>query len=250
MLVLPNAWDAASAKIVAQAGAAAIATTSGGVAHSHGYSDGNFLPRELAVSTVREICRVVHVPVSADIEAGFGASPSEVAKTVELICDAGAVGLNIEDGIDEPAVLQEKIRAIRQVDRDVFVNARIDVYLNGRGAEEEQIAESIRRAKLYLEAGADGVFVPALRAIPSIEELLAEVQAPLNLLLVPGLAAPAELEELGVARLSVGGLLSRAALGLVRRAAKELLADGSYDALFYDSLSHAELNGLFATRGE
>src|SRR4029453_5929516 len=166
LLVLPNAWDVASARVIEEAGAKAIATTSAGIAAAYGYADGNHLPRELAVAAVERIARGVRVPVSADVEAGYGGTPDQVCETVRGVIGAGAVGINLEDGSGAPELLVAKIEAIRGLaareGSDLFVNARVDLYLNGGPDSDATFEEAVRRAALYTEAGADGLFVPAL----------------------------------------------------------------------------------------
>jgi 2-methylisocitrate lyase-like PEP mutase family enzyme len=249
ILLLPNAWDAASAKLFERAGALAIATTSSGVAQSLGYPDGNVLPRDVAVAAVARIARVVQVPVSADIEEGYGATPEEVCGTIERIVDAGAVGINLEDGAKEPGVLAAKIEAIRkrleQLGVRLFVNARADAYLRRLPSPLE---ETLRRGALYREAGADGFFVPGIRDPQEIGRVRAEIELPLNVLAVPGLAAPAELAKLGVARLSAGGGVMHASYGFAERCARAFLHEGRTDVLFEGAIPHAELNRLFQSK--
>ena len=193
------------------------------------------------------------MPVSADIEAGYGVTPAEACETVRGVIGAGAVGINIEDGRGEPALLAAKLEAIRSLaareGTDLFVNARIDVYLNGGGTPEGNFAETLRRAALYTEAGADGLFVPALLDAERLRELCASVSLPVNALAFRGLPAPAELAKLGVRRLSAGSGLFRAALTCARRVAVELLEEGSYRGFLDGVLSHAETNLLFGAAG-
>lgn len=255
LLVLPNAWDAASARVIEEAGAKAIATTSAGIANAHGYADGNHLPRDLAVAAVARIVRSVRVPVSADVEAGYGDTPEDVCETVRGVVGAGAVGINLEDGTGPAARLAAKIEAVRGVaareGADLFVNARIDLYLNGAPDDDATFAEALRRAALYTEAGADGLFVPALLRAERLRAFCASVALPVNALAFRGLPPPAELARLGVRRLSAGSGIMRAALTVARRAAAELLEQGSYRGFTEGVLSHAETNALFleATRG-
>jgi len=236
ILVLPNAWDVASARVIEEAGAKAIATTSAGVAAVHGFPDGNQLPRSLAVAAVERIVRAVGVPVTADIEQGYGADAAEVCETVRGVIAAGAAGINLEDGKGAPEALAAKIEAIRGLvareQSDLFVNARCDVYLNGAPVSPESLKEVLRRAALYAEAGADGFFVPFLADGDTIRRICEAVPLPVNVLAVPGLAPPAELARLGVRRLSAGSSPMRAAMRSTRRLAKELLEQGSYDGLF------------------
>ena len=249
ILVLPNAWDAASARVFEEAGARAIATTSAGVAAVHGYPDGNHLPRELAVAAVERIARAVRVPVTADIEAGYGRSVDEVCETVRGVIGAGAVGINLEDGREAPGVLAAKLEAIRGLAArersDLFVNARIDLYLNGAPATPESLAEALQRAALYTEAGADSLFIPALADVSDLRAFCAAVSLPVNALAVPGLPSPAELARIGVRRLSVGSGAMRAALSFARRLAVNLLERGEYGGFFEGVLSHRETNALF-----
>jgi 2-methylisocitrate lyase-like PEP mutase family enzyme len=252
ILVLPNAWDAATARVFEDAGAKAIATTSAGVALVHGFPDGNHLPRALALAAVERIVRSVKVPVSADIEAGYGRTAEEVCETVRGVIGAGAVGINLEDGTEAPALLVAKLEAIRSLaareGSDLFVNARIDVYLNGGGEPEGNFAESLRRAALYVEAGADGIFIPGLVDAERLRAFCAAVPLPVNALAFRGLPPPAELARLGVRRLSAGSGPQRAALGFARKVAVELLEEGSYRGFLEGVPSHAETNALFTAR--
>jgi 2-methylisocitrate lyase-like PEP mutase family enzyme len=236
ILVLPNAWDVASACAVEEAGAAAVATTSAGVAAAHGFPDGNRLPRGLALAVVERIVDAVRVPVTADIEEGYGADVEEVCETVRGVIGAGAAGINLEDGKGAPERLAAKIAGIRSLAArersDLFVNARCDVYLNGAPVSAETLDEVLRRAALYADAGADGLFVPFLADAGSIRSLCEAVALPVNLLAVPGLPPPVELARLGVRRLSAGNSPMRAAMRHTRQLAAELLERGSCDGLF------------------
>lgn len=247
-LVLANAWDAASAALVAAAGAPAVATTSAGVAWSLGAPDGDVLAREQAVELIARIVRAVGVPVTADIESGFGATPDEVAETVRAVVAAGAVGINIEDNSHGgPAVLRpvaeqaERLAAVRDAaaDSGLFVNSRIDTYLAGAGG----LDETVERAIAYLAAGADGVFVPGVADPATVKELVAAIPAPVNILVGPGSPTVAELADLGVARASLGSSIAQAAYALVRRAAEEAYAHGTYESVV-DSVDYGTLNGL------
>lgn len=252
VLVLPNVWDAASARLVERAGAAAVATTSGGVAWSLGAADGDRLSRELAVEAVRRIAAAVAVPVSADIESGFGARPEDVAATVRLVLEAGAVGVNLEDAgapLRDVAEQAERIAAARAAADaagvPLFVNARTDVYLRGVGAESGRPAETVRRAQAYAAAGADGIFVPGLLDPAVLRELAAAIPRPLNVLVGPGAPPVAELAALGVRRVSVGTGIAQAAYGTARRAAVELLTSGTYGELA-GGIGYGELNALLS----
>jgi len=253
ILVLPNAWDAASARIFELAGARAVATTSGGLANAFGYPDGQKMPRALLLIAVRRICETVEVPVSVDLEAGYGDSSPEVADSVGGVIDAGAVGVNIEDRMLDPTVLVEKITAALEVsgrkDVPLFVNARTDVYLRGAGASEERFAEAVRRLRCYETAGAHGLFAPGLSDPDTISRLVREIHRPLNLMAFAGVPPAKELERLGVARVSVAGGPMRAAMALVRRIATELIEQGTYSGFTTQAMSSAEANEMFSRRG-
>jgi 2-methylisocitrate lyase-like PEP mutase family enzyme len=257
ILVLPNAWDAGSARLVEEAGARAVATTSAGIAWALGYADGQHVPRERMLDQVRLIVSQVRVPVTADVESGYGAgTPEDVAETVRGVIAAGAVGLNLEDapGRDGAPVLDaeqnaERLAAARETARaagvDVFVNARTDTYLRKVGATDaERFDETVRRARRYLEAGADGIFVP-LAPTDVIARLAAAIDAPLNVIAGPGSPSVQELRALGVARVSLGPGLARSVLAHVRRAAAEALGAGTYEAI-REQVPSPEANALFA----
>jgi 2-methylisocitrate lyase-like PEP mutase family enzyme len=249
LLVLPNAWDAASARLVEVAGAAAIATSSAAVAWSHGRSDGEQLDAAALLATAREIVRAVKVPVSVDFEAGYSAEPAGIAELLAAVLDTGAVGINLEDGVADPALLAAKITVARQVaaraGQELFVNARTDVYLRNLASGEAAVAETLRRARIYREAGADGIFVPGVVEPNAIAVIAKEAQLPLNVLARPSLAPVAELQRLGVRRLSVGCALAQAALARARKATRELLEHGTYGALYEEAIPVPELNGWF-----
>jgi 2-methylisocitrate lyase-like PEP mutase family enzyme len=253
LLVLPNAWDAASARVFEEAGFPAIATTSAGIAASLGYPDGERISRGEMAKAVARIAKAVRVPVSADFEAGYGPIPKAVRQTVEAALEAGAVGMNLEDAtgdrvrpLFDPEVQAERIRAARDAagDAGFFINARTDVYLLEVGAEAARFDRTVRRAKAYLEAGADGIFVPGVADRELIGRLAKAVDAPLNVLAGPGTPPAAELQALGVARLSIGSGAMRASLGLTRRIARELLDAGTYGLLTEGAIPYAEVNEL------
>ena len=253
-LLLPNVWDVASARIIEQAGFPALATTSAGIAFSVGYPDGQQISREQMLARVGRIVRAVKVPVTADMEAGYGSRPEDAAQTAAEVIEAGAVGMNLEDSTFDPAcpladrALQvEKIRAVREAGLEAGVglvlNARTDVYLRDVGLPEARYGEAIERARAYRDAGADCVFVPGLRDPDTISRLVREVECPVNILAGPGSLSVPELERLGVARVSLGSGPMRATLGLLRRVAEELKSSGTYHAL-EGSPSGIEVNQL------
>ena len=250
LLILPNAWDAGSARVIEDAGAEAIATTSSGVAWARGYPDGNALPTRVLVAAVAEIVRVIRVPVSADVEAGYSDDPRAVAETVTAVMGAGAVGINLEDGAGTPDLLCAKIEAVKaaaaKAGVDLFVNARTDVFLKRLVPPERAVDETIERAKRYRAAGCDGIFVPALAEPAAIRAVVAGVAPlPLNVMAYPGLPAAAGLRELGVRRLSAGAAVASAALGRARSRARAFLADGVSEALFDESVEYGPTNALF-----
>jgi 2-methylisocitrate lyase-like PEP mutase family enzyme len=258
ILVLPNAWDVASARLFEEAGFPAIATTSAGVAWSLGYPDGEQIGRREMAEAVARIARRVAVPVTADMEAGYGPAAEDVVATVQAVVEAGAVGLNLEDSRQEAAPLidldtqVERIRAARAAAAaagvEVVLNARTDVYLAGVGPEAERFEHAVRRANAYRAAGADCLFIPGVSDTSAIAALVKAVNGPLNVLAVPGTPPVAELERLGVARVSIGGGGMRAALTVTRRLAEELRGPGTFMTFTRDTLTYAQVNRLLSGR--
>jgi 2-methylisocitrate lyase-like PEP mutase family enzyme len=191
LLVLTNAWDAVSARVVMDLGAKAVATSSAAVAWSHGYPDGNALPVPLLLSTLADIVRVVSVPITADIEAGYSDDPRAVGDTVGAVIDVGVVGINLEDGRGSPDLLCAKVEAARQAavrhGVPLFINARTDVFLRPAIPGHDPIVEAISRADRYAAAGADGIFVPGITDAAGIETLARDIKRPLNVMARPGL---------------------------------------------------------------
>jgi 2-methylisocitrate lyase-like PEP mutase family enzyme len=256
ILVLPNAWDVASARIFEEAGFPAIGTSSGAIANSFGYPDGQKIPRDLMLQMVHYIAESVRIPVTADMEAGYGASPEEVADTAREVIAAGAVGMNLEDSVpDAPSALadislqKEKIRAVAEaaehIGIDFVLNARTDVFLHAIGAPETRIAHTVERLNAYREAGAACLFAPGVVKIETIAHLVKGVTGPLNVLATPGVPSVAELERAGVARLSVGSGPMRAAMGLLTRMAQQLRDEGSFSMMTDGAITYADANRLF-----
>lgn len=246
LLVLPNAWDAFSARLVERAGAEAIATASASMSWAHGYPDGEGLPLDEVVRTVAQIARAVEVPITVDLERGYASDPEGAADAVARVVDAGAEGVNLEDGGGPAAALAAKIEAVRRRLGDrVFVNARTCVVLKGLVEPERAVAEVLARARVFADAGADGLFVPRLIDPGAIRAVAEGTRLPLNVLLFPGLPPPDTLRALGVRRLSTGPRLAEAAYAFARRAARDLLAHGSYEALLAADLAYAEADALF-----
>jgi 2-methylisocitrate lyase-like PEP mutase family enzyme len=255
ILLLPNVWDVVSARIIVEAGYPAIATTSAGIAFSLGYPDGEKIPKEEMFARIARIARAVDVPVSADVEAGYGSRPEDAAATARAVIEAGGVGINLEDGTGNPAsplvdlsLQLEKIKAVREAAMKtgvlLVVNARTDVYLRSVGStEEERYRLAIERVLAFRDAGADCVFVPGMRDPATIERLVGEVKCPVNILAQPGYPSIPELEKLGVARVSFGSGAMRAGLGLLKRLAEDLKSSGTYSEL-QGAISGTELNKL------
>jgi 2-methylisocitrate lyase-like PEP mutase family enzyme len=256
ILVLPNAWDAASSRILEQVGFRAVATTSSGVAVALGYADGEQISREMLVETVARITRVITCPLTVDIESGFGTNIDEVLQTVKMLITAGAVGINIEDSTkqDVPTLVDiafqtDLIKAIRELasamDVPLVINARTDTFLLQVGDTAEQFEQAVQRANAYRQAGADCLYPIMARDTNIIRDLVKAIDGPVNILARPGAPTIPELAQLGVARVTFGGGLTRAALGHLRHVAQELFTSGTYTALAQDSLSGAEFDALF-----
>jgi 2-methylisocitrate lyase-like PEP mutase family enzyme len=247
-LVLLNAWDSASARIFEEAGAPAIATTSAGLANALGYPDGDAIDASLVAAAVSRITRCVQIPVSVDLESGYGDTPAAVAKNVRAVIDAGGIGINIEDRMEDPRLLVAKIGAIRESAEaagvPLFINARTDVYLRRRGGASELFDDALRRLQAFEAAGADGLFAPGIADLDAIAKMAKALRLPLNVMAFEGVPPVADLARAGVARISVGSGPMRATLGLARRIAEDLLATGTY-ASFADAPSHGEINALF-----
>ena len=248
LLVLANAWDAGSARLIESLGAKAVATTSAGVAWSHGFPDGDRLPVRLLVATVAAITRSVSVPLTADAEGGYSADPAAVGEAVAAVVEAGAVGINVEDGANDPDLLCAKIesakRAAARSGIDLFVNARTDVYLRGLGPADRRVETTLARAERYRGAGADGLFVPGLSDAAAIRSIAAGTPLPLNVMAWPGLPPASELAALGVRRLSAGSSIAQVALGKAAALAAAFLRTGASDAVSEGAMPYADINAL------
>jgi 2-methylisocitrate lyase-like PEP mutase family enzyme len=254
ILLLPNVWDVASARIVEEGGFAAIATTSAGVAFSLGYPDGQRITREAMLARITRIRKAVKIPVTADVEAGYGNRPEDAARTAREVIEAGAVGMNLEDATDDPAhpllelsLQLEKIRAVREAGLKsgvlLVLNARTDVYLAEVGASETRYDNALKRLLAFRDAGADCVFIPGLKDPETIGRMVRDLKCPVNILAGPGSPSVPQLEKLGVARVSLGSGPMRATLGLMKRIAEELMTSGTYSAM-EGAPSHAEINRI------
>ena len=255
MLVLPNAWDAGSARIFVEAGFPALATTSAGIAFSLGCPDGERISRDEMLAAVARITRRISVPITADMEAGYGQTADAVAETVRRVIDAGAVGMNLEDRIEEKHLIDfalsvERVRAARRAADATGVrlvlNARTDAFEAPEIARDKRLAEAVRRGNAFREAGADSVFVPFVGDSGTIEQLVQQIHAPVNILGTPNAPTLKQMAALGVRRVTFGSAPMRATLGLVRRMAREWKEKGTYGTLEAYGIPFAELQKLFA----
>jgi len=263
LLLLPNAWDAISARIIVGAGFPAIATTSGGVAWALGYVDGEAAPWDEVVAATARIARAVAAPVTADIESGYGDTPDAVGRSIGDIIRAGAVGVNLEDGL-RPAEVKPGSPPIRSLDDaaarigaareaasaagvPIVINARTDLYIKNIGDDESRFDKTVARGRAYLAAGADCIYPIALRDPETIGRLVKALAAPVNIMVRAGLPGVAELEALGVARASTATALPLMAMGMVRQVAEQLRATHRFDAV-HPAMTHAEAQLLLAAR--
>jgi 2-methylisocitrate lyase-like PEP mutase family enzyme len=257
-LLLPNAWDAASARIFEDAGFTAIGTTSAGIAYSQGVQDAEHIGRDAMMRAVATIVTAVSCPVSADIEAGYGGGADDVAQTVEAVIEAGAVGINLEDaahgmaapllGVDEQCA---RIAAAREVaDRrgvPLVINARTDTFLLNLGADvDERVGMTLERGRQYLRAGADLVFVPVLVDTAEVTRLASQMRGPISLMALPGAPPANELFAAGAARVSLGPMAMLATLGMLKLIADELHQQGSWQSMERTFYGFAEAEALFA----
>ena len=250
LLLLANAWDAGSARLIESVGAKAIATTSAAVAWSHGYEDGDYLPVPLLEATVADITRLIRVPLSVDFEGGYADEPAAVGENVARIIGAGAVGINLEDGTGSPDLLCAKIEQVRRAAArlgvDLFVNARTDTYLRNTIPAERRVEETLVRAERYRAAGANGIFVPGLVDATAIRTIASAVKLPLNVLARTGLPAAAELAALGVRRLSAGAGLAEIMYGRIASLAADFLRTGVSAPLIDGAMPYHDINALMA----
>jgi 2-methylisocitrate lyase-like PEP mutase family enzyme len=249
VLVLANAWDAASARIVEDLGARALATSSAAVAWACGYPDGGQLPPSELIRAVERIRRATTIPLSVDLENGYSDDPETVAILVGQLAGIGASGINIEDGEGSPAILEAKISAIKRAvaaeSVDMFVNARCDVYLRKLVPPDRLLGETISRAKRYAAAGADGFFPPFIE-VSDIPAVVAATELPVNVLASSTLPNIAKLRSMGVRRLSAGGTIGRVAYLSARAAAREFLKTGAFPTVPDSESTAININALLA----
>jgi 2-methylisocitrate lyase-like PEP mutase family enzyme len=249
ILILPNAWDAGSAKVIEDAGAKAIATSSAGVAWALGYPDGDALPPRMLAELTARITDVIRIPLSVDFEGAYTNNPSKVGENLKPLIDAGAVGINIEDGGGTPELLAKKIEKARKAAQsdgvNLFINARTDVYLQEIGSPESRVGETIDRAARYRDAGADGIFIPGLCEPADIKAIVSEIKMPINVMAYPGLPSAKELKKLGVHRLSSGTGIPQMIWNRVAELATDFLATGNSKPMFKNSMAYSKLQELF-----
>lgn len=256
VLLLPNAWDAMSARLFAAAGFDALATTSGGVAWALGYPDGEGAPWPEVVAATARIVRSAQVPVTADIETGYGATPAEVADRVGEIIETGVVGLNLEDGLHGPMRAVEdaaaRLSAAREAARrqgvPIVLNARCDIFHLQHGEESTRLERTVERCKAYLAAGADCVYPFGLREPATIAAFVKAVGAPVNITGRPGMPDAAAFERMGVARITIASAPTLVTMSAIRNLATELRASGRFDMLATD-LRHPDVQKLFQSKG-
>lgn len=257
-IVLVNAWDAASARIVEDAGFPAVATTSAGLANALGKADGQNLSLEDMLDAIRRIAAAVRAPVTADVEAGFANEPAGLVRSMDEIIAAGAVGVNLEDAVpghpargplfplpDQIARIQATRQAGEKRGIHVVINARTDAYWQAGVTPQQAMENTLERGKAYLKAGADCIFIPGLKDAGQIRAVVQELNAPINILAVPGAPTIPELKALGVKRVSFGSGPMRAAMGLLRRVAQEAMKSGSWELMNENAIPYPEINGLF-----
>ncbi len=256
LFILPNAWDAASARVFEKAGFSAIGTTSAGIAASLGYHDGQQIPVQEMMSAIKRIVSAVNLPVTADIEAGYSQEAEKVLEVIKEVMAMGVVGINIEDstGIKERPILDipsqvAKIRAIRNMvsaaKKTLLINARIDLFYLGLYDTQRATQETIERARAYLEAGADCIFIFGMADKEVLSQLVKDIPGPVNLLAGPGMPSVAELKLMGVRRLSLGSGAMRATLGTLEQISMELQQKGTYNKLTEKAVPYGELQKFF-----
>ena len=258
VLVLPNAWDVPSARVFEDEGFPAVATSSAGMLVSLGYPDGEEIPAKDFDAAIRRIARVLSVPLSADVVAGFGDTPEGVASSVRAVIRAGAVGINIEDFVHsakkllpvekQKAKLKELVRLREALKVPFVINARTDALRYAPGNDDEKLEEAIRRAEAYRDLGVDCVYPMGLTDAESISKFVGALDFPTNVMVRKGLPTVPELKRLGVARVSFGPAASYAAMGLLRRASREVRQKGTYGSLVEGAITFDELNSLALPR--
>ncbi|SFW22641.1 MULTISPECIES: isocitrate lyase/phosphoenolpyruvate mutase family protein [Pseudomonas] len=254
LLVLANVADAGGARIVERLGGKAVATSSAAMAWSHGYQDGNKLPLDLLSTTVMSMARVLSVPLTVDIEGGYSDDLEQVGRVINTVIAAGAVGINIEDGLGSPELLARKIDVAKKVANQtgvkLFINVRTDVYLKNLFPAEQRLGELLKRTALYSSAGADGLFAAGVVDSNEIATLCQKTKLPVNLLSRDGLPSPDELKRLGVRRLSAGSSIAEFLHGAMGALVRSFLDNGQLDTQTLKAHTYGELNALMAVKNE
>ncbi|HLJ86513.1 MAG TPA: isocitrate lyase/phosphoenolpyruvate mutase family protein [Candidatus Angelobacter sp.] len=258
-LVLVNAWDAASARIVESEGYPAVATGSAGVAFALGFTDGQKLPWPEMLSAIQRIASAVQAPLTADIESGFSSTEEHLREVIASVIAAGAVGINLEDALPHQGEhgplypLAEQISRIRAARESaeragvhLVINARTDAYWQKGVPAAEAMRNTLERGKAYLAAGADCIFIPGLKDRDHIRAIVDELKAPVNILAVAGAPSIEELKKLGVKRISMGSGPMRAAMGLLRRIAREAKSKGTYTSMLEDTIPYADMMAIMS----
>lgn len=256
MLILPNVWDSASAKIFEKNGFPALATTSSGVSWACGYQDGEHIPPEVMIESIRKVTRVVGVPVTADIESGYyGTHTKQLSDFIIKVIEAGAVGVNLEDAdphsrtmvsVEQHVALIKLVKqTAQQKGVSLFINARTDAFERADGDVDNRIKVCIERAQFYEDAGADGIFIPFVVGMEAVARLKEGVNLPLNVLMNDSLNVPG-LKKLKVNRVSVGGKPMIATLHTLQQIASELKGKDSWPSLFVKNPNYPEVNGWFS----
>ena len=250
ILILPNAWDAASAALMSDAGAKAVATSSAAVAWARGFADGDILPLPILLQVIGECAKASRVPLTADIEGGYTDDLATLAESIKGVIGAGAVGINLEDGTRSPDLHARKVEAARkaadQAGVNLFINARTDVYLKGLASGDAALTETVRRADLYGRAGANGIFVPGPNDAALIASLASQIVLPFNVMSRGGVPKAADLQAMGVRRVSSATGLFNAAFSGLAKATLAYLTDGDPDALAAAGPSVPDFNARFA----
>jgi 2-methylisocitrate lyase-like PEP mutase family enzyme len=253
LLVLPNVWDPLGARLLEGLGFPAVATASAAVAFSLGYDDGQRIKFDTMLETISRICASVDVPVTADVESGYAEDPDDLADNIRCVIRAGAVGINLEDSMGDdgfllpPEVQCDRLRAARAAgdleDIPLVINARIDVFFKGPAemAREDRVRETIERAKLYVEAGADCIYPILVGDLQTLERIRNEVKAPINVYGCESAAPMRELETAGISRLSIGPWMLKAGLTKMREVAVTLKGYGSYDVFTDGTMTTEEV---------
>ena len=258
ILLLPNAWDAGSARLFEQRGFAAVATTSGGMAWSLGYQDGEHVPLTEVLAVVARMTRVCSVPVTVDFESGYGATPQAVAASVRAVIEVGAAGINLEDGTPGHGPMRSldaaaaRIAAARYAATEagvpLVINARVDLWMHdGAHDATARMDEAVQRARAYLIAGADCIYPIGLNDLAALAAFVRAVDAPVNVAAGPTMPSLPELARMGVARVTTATRLTTLAFGAVDHAVAEVLTTGRFDSLA-SAFTYSDAQQLFASR--